>query len=110
MKPHEFILLLCGLGFVFFGGSLIGSVIVLRDCHSNYSKGIYKTYSWSDVKDLNAELAKGYKVIRTYDVTNMVLEKVESKFEGFNLLLSSLIEETDTLARTCTCESSRCIH
>jgi hypothetical protein len=79
MKPNEFIVLICGIALIFLGGALIGSVHELKCCHSNYSKGIYKTYSWSDVKDLNAELAKGYKVIRTYDVTNMVLEKVESK-------------------------------
>lgn len=79
MKLPQFIWLFCGLGFVFLAGGLLGSVIELRDCHYSYSHDRYKVYSWSDIKDLNAELAKGYRVIKTYDVTNMVLEKVEQQ-------------------------------
>lgn len=79
MKPFEFIGLICGLGLVFCGGLILGSVLESRDCHYSYSHDRYKVYSWSDIKDLNAELAKGYRVIKTYDVTNMVLEKVEQQ-------------------------------
>jgi len=38
--------------------------------------GEYKTFTWSNVSELNAELAKGYVVRDTRDITNNVLEKV----------------------------------
>jgi len=38
--------------------------------------GEYKTFTWSNVSELNAELAKGYIVRDTLDITNNVLEKV----------------------------------
>lgn len=40
-----------------------------------FSRGERKVFAWSNVSDLNAELAKGWTVIRTYDVTNNVLGK-----------------------------------
>jgi len=41
-----------------------------------FMTGTYKTFTWSNVSELNAELAKGYIVRDTRDITNNVLEKV----------------------------------
>jgi hypothetical protein len=35
-----------------------------------------KTFTWSNISELRTELAKGYVVRQTYDVTNNILEKV----------------------------------
>jgi len=41
-----------------------------------FMTGDYKTFTWSNVSELNAELAKGYIVLDTRAITNNVLKKV----------------------------------
>jgi hypothetical protein len=55
---------------------LVGGIIGLKFKQDDFGVGNLKVYSWSNVEQLNAELAKGYTIESTYNVTNMVLRKV----------------------------------
>lgn len=42
----------------------------------SFGNGTRKVFSWSTSEQLNVELAKGYEIEKTYNVTNMILKKV----------------------------------
>jgi hypothetical protein len=60
------------IGLIFLNGVCCG---VHHTCTS-FSNGTRKVFTWSNVEQLNAELAKGYTIESTYNVTNMILKKV----------------------------------
>lgn len=68
---YGFLFGLCVVGLIFTGRMVERKVI-----QDKFSCGDLKVYSWSSVEQLNAELAKGYEIEKTYNVTNMILRKV----------------------------------
>lgn len=42
----------------------------------SFANGERKAFSWSTTEQLTTELAKGYEIEYTYNVTNMILKKV----------------------------------
>lgn len=63
------------IGAVFCNGVCCG---IDHTCRT-FGNGARKSFTLSNIEQLNAELAKGYDVEYTYNVTNMVLKKKESK-------------------------------
>jgi hypothetical protein len=63
------------IGLLFCNGVCCG---VDHTCRT-FSRGDRKVFTWSSIEQLNVELAKGYEVEYTYNITNMVLKKKESK-------------------------------
>lgn len=42
--------------------------------HEKYVQNTYRVFNWSTSDQLNSELKKGWKIHKTYNLTNIVLE------------------------------------
>jgi hypothetical protein len=64
---------ICGLGFSFTVILCVTFGEVMT--YDRLAAGELKVYTWSNINDLNAELAKGWEVQKAYNMTNVVLRK-----------------------------------